>query len=85
MRHQSIGKMLRQFARIFFQRTCQLHRKIAGQIAMLGIARALQRNVRKDKLGSGEYGGGNFGKKCRDLRFVSGVHGREIRWVARMR
>ena len=79
MCHQGFGKLLREFARIFFQRTRKLHREIARDVAMRWIAWSLQRDVGKYKVGAGEYRRCDFGKKCRNLLFVSGVHGREIR------
>jgi hypothetical protein len=42
------------------------------------IAWSLQCDVGKYKLGAGKYRRCDFGKKCSDLLFVSGMHGREI-------
>jgi hypothetical protein len=36
-------------------------------------------------VGSSKYGRCNFGKKCRNLLFVSGMHGRGIVCVAQSR
>ena len=85
MRHQRFGELLRQFARIFFQRTRELHRKIASEVAMGGIARPLQCDVGNGEVGSSKYGRCNFGKKCRNLLFVSGMHGWGIVCVAQAR
>jgi hypothetical protein len=78
MRHERFGKLLREFARIFFQGTRQLHGDIACEIAVRWIAWSLQCDVGKYKLGAGKYRRCDFGKKCSDLLFVSGMHGREI-------
>jgi hypothetical protein len=63
-----------QFARIGLERLGQLHGDIAGDVAVAGVARTLQHDVR-GQIGAGDDGRQGGLEQGNDLLFLLGEHG----------